>query len=127
MTSECFSSGRASLIVCGENLIEHELQIVRQRRLELHLTSVGWMSKHEAACMEKRPVEREDGTQIAGHAPAESSVHRVADDRVADLAQMHANLMCPPGCDRHVYERDARHVQRSGNSSDCRSRAPGFC
>ena len=70
------------------------------------------MMKHEAARMQERPLEREHGPQIARHPPAHAAVHGVADDRMADLAQVHANLMRSPGRDGHVHERDAWHVQR---------------
>src|SRR3989338_3703919 len=72
-------SGRASLIVVGQDLVEHELQVVGQRRLELHLTSVAGMMKHEAAGVQEGPLEREHRPQIAGHAPAEAAVPGVAD------------------------------------------------
>ena len=34
----------------------------------------------------------------------------IADDRMADRAQVHANLMRAAGGDRHVDQRDARHA-----------------
>src|SRR5688572_30743100 len=102
MTSDCFKatptrlprwgprrSGGASLIVFGQDLIEYELQIVRQRRLEFHLTPVGRVNEGEAARVQERPVEREQRPEIARHAPAQSAVDTVPDDGVADLAQVH--------------------------------------
>src|SRR5688572_20261908 len=126
MTSECFRSGGASLIVFREDLIEHELKIVRQRRLECHLTSVGWMLKDEPAGVQERPLERQQRAKIASDAPAEAAVHRVADDRMADLAQVDANLMRASRCYGDMDEGHSLHVQRRCDARDRRSRAPRF-
>src|SRR5688572_13789632 len=126
MTSERFRSGGASLIVFGKDLIEHELQILRQRRLECHLTSVGWMMKNEPTGVQEGPLEREQRTKIASDAPAEAAVHGVADDRMADLAQVDANLMRSSCCDGDMDEGHSLHVQRRCNARHRRSRATRF-
>src|SRR6185503_3703877 len=92
--SECFKSGGASFIFFRKDLIEDGLKVVRQCRLEFHLTTVCRVMKHETPSVQERPVECEHGAKIAGHPPALSAVDRVADDRMADFAEMHANLVC---------------------------------
>src|SRR5688572_21743118 len=110
MVSDCFSSGRASLIVFGQNLVEDGLQVMRQGRLEFHFASVFRVMKGKPSRVQERPLEGEYGTQIARHASSKAAVHRIADNRMADRAQMDANLMGSPGRDRHVNKRHAGHL-----------------
>ena len=56
-----------------------------------------------------------------GDAPVHAAVGRVADDRMADGAQVHADLMGAAGRDRHLQQRHALEVARP---RDARHRAP---
>ena len=66
------------------------------------------MREHEPRGVQKRPLEMRDRAQVAGHAPVDAAVERVADDRMADRAQVHADLVRAAGVDRHLRERQRR-------------------
>ena len=60
--------------------------------------------------MQEWAGERLDRTELVGHPPVDSAVERVADDRVADRAQMHPNLVRPAGVDGNSAEREAAEI-----------------
>ena len=88
------------------------LQIRRQRRGELQPAAVGRVREREPRGVEERPLESQNRPQIRRHAPARPAVERVAHDRVADRAQVHADLVRAPGVDRHLAQRHAMQVLR---------------
>src|SRR5262249_16765954 len=92
-------------IECLAHLVEHALQIIRQRALELHAPPVSRVGKHEARGVEEGAVEMRDRAEVARHAAMDAAVERVADNRVADRAEVHANLMRAAGVDRNMCER----------------------
>ena len=76
------------------------------------------MRERQPSRMQERPLQPLHGSDVSRNAPMDASVQRVADNRMADGAQVDANLMCPPGVNRHLTERetgqmmgarDARH------------------
>ena len=46
--------------------------------------SVRRMREHQMRGVQERPIEMRDRAQVAGHAPMDAAVQRIADDRVAD-------------------------------------------
>ena len=70
--------------------------------------------------MEERPVEVRDGAEVAGHAPVDAAVQRVADDRMADRAQVHADLMRAAGVNRDLRQR--QHAAEVLGADDARDR-----
>ena len=77
------------------------------------------MREDQARGVQERPIEMRDGAQVAGHAPVDAAVERVADDRMADRAQVDADLMRPPGVDRDLRQR--QHRGRSARRGRCAS------
>src|SRR5688572_20691941 len=51
------------------------------------------MFEDEPGGVEERPIEMGDGTQITWHATMDTAVQGVADNRVANCAQMYPNLV----------------------------------
>jgi hypothetical protein len=68
--------------------------------------------------MQKRPLEMGDGADVTRYAAMNTAVQRVADDRVADGAEMHADLMCAAGVNGHLAQRQSRQVNRFCNAGD---------
>src|SRR5687768_1607025 len=60
--------------------------------------------------MKERAFEPLDRTDIPGDAPAHPAVESVAHNRVADRAQVHADLVRSPGVDGDVAQGHARGV-----------------
>ena len=60
---------------------------------------------------------------VAGNAPMDAAVQRIADDRMADGAEMHADLMRAARVNGHLAKRQARQVERAGDSRDRFARA----
>ena len=52
--------------------------------------------------VEERAFEVRDGAKVAGHAAMHAAVERVADDRMADGAQVDADLVRAAGVDGHA-------------------------
>ena len=63
--------------------------------------------------MKKRALQSLHCPDVAGHAAMHTAVGRVADDRMADGAEMDTNLMRAAGEDRDLAKREPRHVMRS--------------
>src|SRR6266536_1954701 len=80
-------------------LVDHLLEIRGQLAGELHAPVFDRMREREACGVEERTIEMRDGAKVAWHAAMNAAIERVADDRVADSAQMDTNLMGPAGMD----------------------------
>ena len=65
------------------------------------------MMEDEAVRVKERPIEPRQRPQVAWQVPSNPAVERVADNRMADGAEMHADLVRAPGRDRHVEQRHA--------------------
>ena len=65
------------------------------------------MRERQTRGVQERPLEPLHGADVARHAPVDAAVERVADDRMADRAQVHADLVRPPGVDRDLTQREA--------------------
>ena len=63
------------------------------------------MLEREPGGVEERSIEVRDGAQVAGHAAVDAAVERIADDRMADGAQVYADLVRPARVNRDVRER----------------------
>jgi hypothetical protein len=55
--------------------------------------------------MEETALEPLHGADVACDAPMHAAVHGIADNRVTDRAQVHADLMRAAGMDGHLAER----------------------
>src|SRR5881394_3044173 len=86
-------------------LVDYALQIVRQRTLEFHPPVLRRVGEGQARRMEKRTLQMRDRAQIAGDAPVDTAVDRVADDGMSDLAEVDADLVRAPRVDGDVRER----------------------
>ena len=69
------------------------------------------MREHEPRGVQKRALEVRHGAKVARHAPAHAAVERIADDRMADRAEVHTNLVRPAGVNRDLRQR--QHAGRS--------------
>ena len=58
------------------------------------------MRKSEARRVQERTLQMSDRLGITGHTPMYASVYGIADNRVSDRAEVHANLMGSPGMNR---------------------------
>src|SRR5438132_12007201 len=105
------------------NRAEHILQVRRQIRCELHPPAVARVVEREARGVQKRPLQMRHGADVARHAPLHTAVQRIADDRMADGAEMYADLMRAPRVNRHLAERQPRQVGCACDSSDRLARA----
>src|SRR5262245_13018388 len=65
------------------------------------------MRESQARRMEEWALEVSDGTEVSGNAAVHAAVKCVADDRVPDRAEVHANLMSPAGMDRDSGQRQS--------------------
>src|SRR5258708_2750133 len=96
--------GMSGLVEIGiellAQLVDHFLEIRGQLARELHAPVLDRMREREARGVQERPLEMRHGAKVAGHAAMDAAVERVADDRVADGAQMDTNLMRSAGMDR---------------------------
>src|SRR5262245_12812735 len=89
-TVDSLTSG-LPLIVFRQNQVEDRLQIGGERRFERHSSPICGMSEQESAGMQEWPFEREHRPEVAGHPPSQPAIGRIADDGVADFAQVNAN------------------------------------
>src|SRR6185312_409018 len=85
-------------------VVEHLLQVLRQRAHEFHAAFLGGMREDEPRRVQERTREVRHRAEIAGHAPVDAAVQRIADDRVADRAQVDADLMRASRMNRDVRE-----------------------
>ena len=58
--------------------------------------------------MEERPLKMGDAAHVSPDSPAHAAVQRIADNGMADGAQMDTNLVRPPGVDGDVSQRHRR-------------------
>jgi predicted nucleotidyltransferase len=65
------------------------------------------MREHQPRGMQKWPLEMFERAQIAGHVTPRTSVQSVADNRVPNRAQVHANLMGTSRRDGNMKKRDS--------------------
>ena len=72
---------------------------------KLHAPAVARMREHQTRRVEKRPLEPLDGSMSPGDMTAHAAVQRIAHDRVADRAQVHADLVRPARVNRDVRQR----------------------
>ena len=63
--------------------------------------------------------------ELVGHASMRAAVQRIADDGVADGAQVHADLVRAPGVDGDPAQRHAAEVSRPGDAGDGLAGAAG--
>src|SRR5678815_5503485 len=108
----------------GERL-EHALQICRQRCGEVHTPAIPRMLEGEPLGMEEWPLEMGDGADVAGDAAVDAPVQRIADDRMADRAEVYAYLVCAAGVDGNLAQRQSRQVKRLRDSRDRFTRPAG--
>jgi len=101
------------------------LQIQRQRRIEFDSPAITRVRKHETRGVKKRALEPLDGAKMAGGSPPHATVRRIPHNRMADRAQVDADLVRAASRDRDVEERHAIEVARESHSRDRISRAPG--
>ena len=104
-------------------IIQYALQVGGKRSEELHAAPVGGVVEDQPRGVQERPLQPLHGADVTGHAAVHAAVHRVADDRVPDRAQVHANLVRAAGVDRHLAQGQA--WQRHG-AGDARDRVPGM-
>src|SRR5262249_59463342 len=94
----------------------------RQAALELHASPISGMCEREPCGVEERTVEMRDRADVARHAAVDAAVQRVADDRMADGAEMDANLMRATGVDGDLGE--CQHAPEMFGAHDSRHRLP---
>src|SRR5215831_1662960 len=87
------------------HLVEDLLQVAGQFALELHAPPVDRVREREACGMEERALEMRDRADVARDAAVDAAVERVADDRMADRAQVDADLVRAAGVDGDARER----------------------
>ena len=85
--------------------------------------SAGCVKASRHACRNGRS-SRITARRLLPDAAVHAAVGRVADDRVADGAQMHADLMRTAGGDRDLDERHALEVPREGHARHRAARPP---
>ena len=91
----------------GVDLVECRLKVVGERRFELHPPAVVRMLKSQAVRVEKRAPEPANRAQVDRQPAPDPAVQRIADDGMADAAQMHTNLMRAAGSNRDMQQGDA--------------------
>src|SRR5205814_1512444 len=112
-------------ILALSDVIEDRLKIGRQRRFEFHLSLSGWMRERQPCGVQEWALEALHGPEVVRDAAVDAAVGRIADDRVADGAQVHADLVRAPGCDGDAKQRHPFQVLRLGDARDSASRPPG--
>src|SRR3954469_2727911 len=101
-------------------------QLRRQRRRKLH--AVACARVHECKLRRVQKLATETASlalhrRIAHHVIATAAVQGIADDRVADVRQVNANLMCASGLDLHAQQSEFGITL--GYFKDRMCRAPG--
>jgi len=80
------------------------------------------MTELEACGVQERAIQMGDRAQVAWHAAMDAAVQRIADDGMADGAEMHANLVRASGMDRNVSE--GQHRVEPFGADDAGDRFP---
>ena len=78
---------------------DHVGKVLRQFRAEFHSPAVARVVERQAGRVQERAIQRLDGAQLRRDAAMDAAVERVADDRMADAAQVDADLMGAAGGD----------------------------
>ena len=78
------------------------------------------MREHQSCRMQKRSLEVRHGAQVARDAAMDAAVQRVADDRMADGAEVDANLMRASGVNRDAGQ--GQHPAEMLRADDARDR-----
>src|SRR6476469_378925 len=84
-------------LLAARQLVEDVAEIGGKLAGEFHPALVRWMSEDKACGMEKRTLQMRHRAQIAWDVAMDAAVECIADNRVADCAQVHADLMCAAG------------------------------
>jgi len=74
--------------------------------------------EREPRGVQERAFEPLHCPNVTCHAAVHASVDGIADDRMADGAQVHANLVRPPRVNGHLAQRDAGQVERACDAGD---------
>jgi hypothetical protein len=82
--------------------IEYRLKIRRERGHKFHSPPFAGMREYEACRVQKGTLQPLHGADVIRDTPMDATVRGVADNRVADRAQMYTNLMRAAGGDRDV-------------------------
>ncbi len=75
------------------NVLDHRFELRRERRVELDAPAVARVREGEPARVQERPFEPHHRAQVVPDAAVHAAVGLVADNRVADGAEMHTDLM----------------------------------
>jgi hypothetical protein len=114
--------------LAGAELPEDPLEILWECARELDAPAVRGMREDQARRMKEWPLEVSDGPEVPGNATVHAAVERVADDWVADRAEVHANLMRAARMDRDSGQRQpAADRFRFDNARDGLSASPRTC
>src|SRR5262249_53658001 len=98
--------------------VEHLLQIRGQCGRKLHPPAVARMFERKPRGMKKRPLQMCHRADIARNTSMNTSVEGVADNWVADGAEMYADLVRTPGVNGNLTEREPRKVERFRDAGD---------
>ncbi len=91
-------SARAHRVTRAQR-VEARLKIGGQRRLERHRPAGRRMRERQSRGVQERTIDAGERRQRRRQLPRRAAVHRIADDGVARLAEVHANLMRAAGAD----------------------------
>src|SRR5688572_17277815 len=115
---------RFSRLLVRHDIIQHLLEVRRQGGFELQTFPVRRVGEAQSSGVQEGALEAQHGPQVGGNAAAHAAVHRVADDRVADRAQVHADLVRAAGRDGDLQQRDPLQVAGGGDARHGVPRAP---
>src|SRR5260221_7016703 len=105
-------------------LVEHGLKIFRQRTVEFHPSAISRMRERQPCRVQERPRQMRDGAEVPGHPAPRAAVQRIPHDRMADRAQMNADLMSPARVNGDARQRQYRAELLSVHDSRHRLAAP---
>ena len=94
------SSSRSSSRTCCRS--------VGKRALEFHPAAFGRMAERQPGRVQERTIQMRDGLGVAGHAPVDAAVERIAHNRMSDRAEVNANLVGAAGVNRDPRQRQHR-------------------
>src|SRR6266571_5343163 len=98
--------------------VQYFLQVWRQADRKFDAPAVARMLERDPFRMKKRALQAGHRANVARHAPVNATVHRIANDRMADGAEMNANLVRSSRVNGHLAKRQARHLERPGDSGN---------
>jgi hypothetical protein len=79
------------------------------------------MCKYQARRVKEWPIEVSDGTDVARDAPVHAAVQRIADNWMADGAEVNADLMRAACVYRDLHQR--QHTPEVFGADDARDRS----